>query len=328
MRYQQDLQVKLRDRLRKLMTARYSVAAHEIRLAVEWINGQPMLKSILSEAEGVEPDLEVKSWLDSIPQMQGQLSWTSGTEAGRAVLVRNLMLVIAEADKTGEGSNTLFQYAHGATWERNMNDGWRGMAEQVLAPLFDYLGEHVGDESSVLHVLERYVRRVEWFDREELHERFKDNTRNGEEVYNLDLQRFLFLEGNYITHAKPRSATGEADLIGELDTDDPLVCDGKIFDGGSRGKAYLAKGVNQVVQYAHDHQKTVAYLVIFNMSGQPLEMPTDGRSADWPRYLDLSGVRVYFVAVRALPPQATASKLGKASPYAITREQLINPDAE
>jgi hypothetical protein len=111
----------------------------------------------------------------------------------------------------------------------------------------------------VLYVLERYVRRVEWFDRDELHRRYREAVAAGhvgEDVYNLDLQRFLFIEGDYITYAKPRSASGEADVIGELDTDDPLVYDGKIFDGEGRGKSYLAMGFNQIIQYAQDHQGT------------------------------------------------------------------------
>ena len=83
MRYQQDLQVKLRDRLRKLMTANHIVAAHEVRLVVEWISRQPPLRSILTGGERAESDLDVTSWLASIPGMRGQLSWASSTEAGR-----------------------------------------------------------------------------------------------------------------------------------------------------------------------------------------------------------------------------------------------------
>jgi hypothetical protein len=209
----------------------------------------------------------------------------------------------------------------------NYADGWLFIVEQALTPLFDYLGDQVGDQSSVLHILTRYVARVEWFDRSDLYQRFEDNRPTGEEVYNLDLQRFLFLEGNYVTHAKARSASGEADLIGGLDTDDPLVCDGKIFDGGSRGPAYLAKGFNQVLQYAHDYGKTVAYLVIFNISGRAIEFPTDRKPDELPAFLDLSGVRVYFVSIRALPPATTASKIGKARPFTITRDALIDVDA-
>jgi hypothetical protein len=232
---------------------------------------------------------------------------------------------IADEERAGRGGEATLRYLF--AFNGDLNDQTRELAERVFAPLFDFLGECVGAESSVLYILERYVRRVEWFDRGGLHERFKADTRNGEEVYNLDLQRFLFLEGNYITYAKPRSASGEADVIGDLDTDDPLVCDGKIFDGDGRGKSYLGKGFNQIVQYAQDHQKNVAYLVVFNITGRSLQFPTDGTPGTWPPYIEMSGVRVYLVAVRALPPQATASKLGKASPFIATRDDLVNPDA-
>jgi hypothetical protein len=49
-----------------------------------------------------------------------------------------------------------------------------------------------------------------------------------------------------ITHTKARSASGEADVVGDVDTDDPLICEGKIFDGRSPGKSYFAKGLNRV----------------------------------------------------------------------------------
>ncbi|MGW0315126.1 hypothetical protein [Streptomyces flavidovirens] len=134
-----------------------------------------------------------------------------------------------------------------------------------------------------------YRTRIEWFDREEQYARFEADRANGEEVYNLDLQRFLFLEGDHITHAKPRSASGEADLIGDLDGRDPLVCDGKIFDGKGRGKGVLVKGLHQVVKYAHDYGQHTAYLVIYNISDKILELPTDGTPGAWPPYTELFG---------------------------------------
>ncbi|MBT2398827.1 hypothetical protein [Streptomyces sp. ISL-100] len=210
--------------------------------------------------------------------------------------------------------------------KRNIQDSWREFAEDILQPLFDFLSERVGAESSILHTLERYRTRIEWFDREELYTRFEADRANGEEVYNLDLQRFLFLEGDHITHAKPRSASGEADLIGDLDGRDPLVCDGKIFDGSSRGKGYLVKGVHQIIKYAHDYGQHTAYLVIYNITDKLLELPTDGTPGAWPPYTEISGVRVYFIHVRVLPPTATASKAGKATRVTLTHDDLTNPD--
>ncbi|MGW4294005.1 hypothetical protein ACWEH1_13245 [Micromonospora chersina] len=325
MRHQQDLQVALRERLRRLLTQEYSLAGHEVRLVVDWVKKQPALRAALAEAAQIEPNLDLDAFLSGLNNRD--LTWTSSTEEGRAVLSWRLMEHIADDDvKHGSDGRAVITMAF-ASGERNLNDGWRKFVEIGISPFFDYLSERVGEENSVLYALERYVRRVEWFDREELYARFQQDTRNGEEVYNLDLQRFLFLEGNYVTHAKPRSASGEADIIGAVDTDDALICDGKIFDAGSRSKHYLAKGYNQIVQYAQDYQKSVAYLVVFNISGRPLQFPTDEvKGVSFP-YIEMSGVRVYLVGVRALPPQATASKQGKATPVTMTREDLINPDA-
>ncbi|MDG4795393.1 hypothetical protein [Micromonospora sp. WMMD1082] len=310
--------------MRRILTQHYGFAGHEVRLVVDWVKKQPALRAALAEAEQIEPGLDFAAFLSRLQQRD--LSWKSTTEGGRAVLAWRLMKHIAEGDiKHGDKSTIVRQMAF-ASGERNINDGWRKFVELALAPFFDYMGERVGAESSVLYTLERYVRRVEWFDREELYARFQQDTRNGEEVYNLDLQRFLYLEGNYVTHAKPRSASGEADIIGEVDSDDALICDGKIFDAGSRGKNYLAKGYNQVIQYAQDYQKSVAYLVIFNISGRPLQFPADeSKGVSFP-YVDMAGVRVYLVGVRALPPRTTASKQGKASPVVVTVEDLVNPD--
>lgn len=324
MRYQEDLQVKLRERLRRLLTQDFTQAGHEVRLTVDWINRQPALRAVLAEADLVEPDLDFMGFEAGLPGGQ-RLSWTSRTEEGRAVLIWRLMQHIADDDRAGRGHDAIYPYS--SEFEGNLNDQVHELARVVIAPLFDFLAERIAAESSVLYILERYVRRVEWFDRDKLYARFDADRRNGEEIFNLDLQRFLFLEGDYVTYAKSRSASGEADVIGDLDTDDPLVCDGKVFDGGGRGRNYLAKGFNQIIQYAQDHQKNVAYLVIFNITGRPLEFATDGPPGASPPYIEMSGIRVYLVAVRALPPHTTASKLGKATPFTLTRDDLVNPDA-
>ncbi|MFD8931694.1 hypothetical protein [Streptomyces mirabilis] len=324
MKYQQRLQVAVRERLRKLMTAPFSSAGHEVHLAVTWINSQPALKGLLEEAARKELDLDREKFQTGLSR-SGRFSWPSRTEEGRASLVWELMQDIAKAE--AEDPEAGWRVASDYSPKNSLQDSWREFAEDILQPLFDFLSERVGAESSILHTLERYRTRIEWFDREELYARFEADRSNGEEVYNLDLQRFLFLEGDHITHAKPRSASGEADLIGDLDGHDPLVCDGKIFGGKGRGKGYLVKGLHQVVKYAHDYGQHTAYLVIYNISDKLLELPTDGTPEAWPPYTELSGVRVYFIHVRVLPPTTTASKAGKATRVTLTHADLTNPDA-
>ena len=203
---------------------------------------------------------------------------------------------------------------------------WRDLSERVLRPLFDYLSERVGEESSILYVLERYVHLVEWFDRKDLHEQAMRDPRKAEEVYDAHLRRFLFAENINMPFSQAKSASGESDVLTDLDTDDPLVCEVKLFDS-SRGKRHLASGVHQAISYASDYGKQVAYLVIINLSGKPLSLPSDDDAKLWPPRITVAGTRVYLIAVRALPPVASASKLGKPAPVTITRDDLVDPDA-
>jgi hypothetical protein len=127
--------------------------------------------------------------------------------------------------------------------------------------------------------------------------------------------------------SQARSASGESDLLSDLDSDDPLVCESKVFDGANRDKRHLASGVHQAIQYANDYSKDVAYLVVVNISGRPLALPTDGDPKQPPPYLDVAGVRVHLIAVRA-KPTASASKLGRPAPITVTRDNLVDPDAD
>jgi hypothetical protein len=153
------------------------------------------------------------------------------------------------------------------------------------------------------------------------------DTRNAEAVYDLDLRRFLFSEGINMPFSQAKSASGESDVLTDLDTDDPLVCELKIFDADNRGKRHLASGVHQAISYASDYCKQVAYLVIINISSRPLSLPSDDDPQFWPPRITVAGTRVYLIAVRALPPVAGASKLGKPAPVAITHDDLVDPDA-
>lgn len=322
MRYEQDLQVKLRERQRAILTAPTQTAAYEIRMVTAWIENQPLLRSILAEAHNEEPDLDVDEWLNRAFSIRGLIQdpWPSRTSGGRAVLIWKLMQTMSQPASDAEPIKLVWSVSG------TPNGEWREVAQFMLAPLFDYLTEQVGDQGSVLYTLARYVRRLEWFDQQDLHRRFeqaKAESKVGEEVYNTDLQRFLFLDGGYEVYAKARSASGEADLVGNLSTNDPLVMEGKLFDAGSHGRTYLADGFNQIYTYAKDHQKPCGYLVIFNNTKRLLELPHDGPADAWPPYIQAGGVRIYFVVLRALPDGHTASKRGRADPYTITREEFF-----
>jgi hypothetical protein len=318
-RYQEDLQVMLRDRLRRLMTTEHDTYAYEVALITEWMVKQPAIRALLEEIATEDAEISVDEWAAQIQTQRG-LFWPTTSEAGRANLVWRMLR------DTLPKTNPTWQLADGVSDQRNVNAMLRDFTERVVTPFFDFLGERIGAESSVLYLLERYVRRVEWFDRDTLYKVYDENTRQGERVYDIDLRRFLFDQGLNMPFSQSKSASGLSDVLGELDTDDPLVCEVKLFDAGNHGKRELAVGLNQVVNYAHDYGKGAGYLVVINLSGRPLELPHDGEGKTWPPFTEVGGVRVYLIAVRALPT-VSASKLGKANPVTVTRDELVDPDA-
>ena len=326
MRYQQDLQVHIHERLRRLMAADPEDASHEIKLVTDWIERQPALRGILAEAGQAEQDLDPQALLAALTNgSRTFFHWPSQTEEGRAFLIWQLMRRIA-AEDSNPGAAPRVAITYGFALSTNFSQAWRELAGRILRPLFDYLSERVGEESSILYVLERYVRHVEWFDRQALYDRVMEDTHNAEAVYNHDLRRFLFSEGINMPFTEAKSPSGESDVLTDLDTDDPLVCEVKIY-GEGRTKRSLAGGVHQAISYASDYGKQVAYLVIINLSGKPLNLPSDDDPKLWPPRITVVGTRVYLIAVRARPPIASASKLGKPTPVNVTHDDLVDPDA-
>jgi hypothetical protein len=309
------------------MVADCEDAGHETRLVAGWIEQQPTLRALLAEAEREEPGLDPDSLITALRAGRGGLRWPSQTEEGRAVLIWHLMQRIAADDLDGtDGPRIAINYARPvSSGGSNTTDMWREFAERILRPLFDYLDERIGAESSVLYTLERYIRRVEWFERDDLYQRYLADRQNGEAVYDLDLRKFLFSEGINMPFSQAQSASGLSDVLTDLDTNDPFIGEVKLFDADNHGKRELATGVNQATQYAQDWGKTTGYLVTINLSGRQLELPTDGPKGAWPPYLEVGGVRVYLITVRALPVP-TASRQGKPRPVSVTREDLVNPD--
>ncbi len=111
--------------------------------------------------------------------------------------------------------------------------------------------------------------------------------------------------------------------MADLEGDDPLTCEVKLFDGDSYGPSYLGKGLHQAVRYAEDYGKTDAYLVIYNLSERHLTLPTDDESKEWPPRLQVGHVTVFVVVVQARP-KASASKSGKTKTVRVTRDQLVS----
>jgi hypothetical protein len=321
--HQQDLQIKLRERLRRLLVADMDSWLPTLRLVRDFLQGDALLKALVEEARRSEPELDSDKWVQSLNGaggFGGGIDWPHRTEGGQVALIYRLIEQLADGELAEQ---TL--WSMGAS--NNINDSLRSSTEMLIAPLFDYLVERVGNQSSVLHALERYTRAVEWFDRDTLVQDYEKDPSRGETIFDRHLRRFLFNEGIDMPFSQAASPSGESDVLAQLHSEDPLVCELKLFDAQGRGKRHVATGVHQALLYAQDYGKSEAFLVVVNLSGRALEILGDGNGLSWPPYVDIGGVRTYIVVVRARR-LASASKSGPPSPIRLTRAELTDPDTE
>jgi len=318
MRFQQGLQIKLQEHYRRVNMAEGQSFGAEVRYLCEFIATTPALRLEMEVIQRSEPDFDPVAWLGgAVGQGRVGVTWPE-TSASR---LKGCWHVVRSWQDDNAWSRAAGLYFHGGG--REVSPRLRKAASEFVEPICHYLIERLGEASDVLYILERYCRRTAWFTRLELFEHYQNDTAHGEEIYDSDLRRFLFEEGIDFPYPKPRSASGEADLVANLENgDDPLICEVKLFDGGSYGRPYLAKGFNQAISYARDYGKHVAYLVIFNLTDKLLRLPSDGSVTEKPPRIEEGGVTVYLVEVHALPV-ASASTRGRAQTYEVTREQLV-----
>lgn len=315
MRYERDLQVKLQERYRRFYKADRNAFDQEAGYFRTFIQRSPALKAITETIATSDPEFDADEWVSEKFDYQGY-AWPE-TEEKRAKVVWRLI------NRWADGENIL-SLTRSFSSERNINASLRDMVEKTVEPFVEYLQEQIGSASEVLYMLERFTRRLEAFDQDELYEKYTKDTARGEALYDRYLRRFLFDQGIDYPFSQSKSASGEADVVSGLEGDDPLVCEVKLYDTGSCGIPYVAKGFSQAVSYAHDYGKNIAYLVVFNLSDQGIQLPTDEEPRPWPPRLHAEGVTVYMVVVHA-KPRPSASKRGKSSPRIVKRDELVQP---
>lgn len=315
MRFREGLQVRLQERYRRLYKSNMDTFDPNVRYFISWCYGNAALATVLHAIERSEPDLDPQEFWAGRERHGTEGNWPA-TEIGRAKVVLWQLREIASGNVNG------YMAAHLVSEERNLNDGIRAYVSDAVEPLIEYLQERLSSESDMLYVLERYRRRVLWFEQQRLWEAYQSDTSHGEAIYDADLRRYLFDQGIDFPYSQPASASGKADVVADIETDDPLACEVKLFDAGTYGASYLAKGLHQATRYAEDYGKDVCQLVIFNLSERQLELPSDEPDMGWPPRLHVSGITVFLVVVQAAPRKA-ASRSGKSAPMVIARADLV-----
>lgn len=317
MKYRQDLQVRLQERYRRLYKANINNANEQFQYFLAWIDAEPELHALVESIDRACPDFDSAAWYKTEGEQSRRGAFRLPPKEAE---MAKLVLWIVRRIATGEFSAVDVAWTFSS--ERNGNDALREFTTSHVEQLVEYLNERLIVGSDMLHLLERYARRVKWFEKERLRSEYDGDTRRGEKSLEKDLRRFLFDQGVDYPFTQAASPSGQADVLAGLDSDDPLTCEVKLFDDDRYNVAYLAKGLNQAVRYAEDYGKTEAQLVIFNLSSRSLQLPTDGELKSWPPRLHVANITVFLVVVD-IGARPSASKAGSAEPLAISRGDLV-----
>ncbi len=225
-------------------------------------------------------------------------------------------------ESAARNAETGWMVPDGFSHERNFDSQVRDFNDIAVEPLIDHLDERLSAETDLLYLFERYRRRVLWFEQERLWTEYSTDSSRGEAVYDGDLRQFLFEQGVDFPFSQVASPSGRADITLLDPTDQPLPLEVKLFDGGRYGISYIAKGLGQAFRYAEDYDQPDGYLVVFNLTVDAIELPTDDPAAGWPPRIQIEDRGVFIIVVQA-SPCASASSAGKQRVHSVQRSDLI-----
>ncbi len=194
--------------------------------------------------------------------------------------------------------------------------------EEYISPILYFFHDRLNKSNSVVYLLEKYKKRTEWFTKSQLYSAYKSSTKNYEKIFEDDLRLFLFEQGIDYPFSTPMSASGRADIIGEIETDDPLIVEIKIFD---RDKGYgaerIKEGFTQIVKYANDYNKDFGFLVVFNMDEVELNLIDSENGNLFPPSTTFNNKTFFVIVVNCLDGKS-ASKSGNIKEIEISMKNL------
>ncbi|MCH4824610.1 hypothetical protein ML462_15660 [Gramella lutea] len=197
------------------------------------------------------------------------------------------------------------------------------ICSDLILPFIQFIADSLENSNSIVYLLEKYKKRTEWFTSERLLNQYTIQTKNYEDSLEEDLRLFLFDQGIDYPFSTPKSKSGRADIVGNIDTSDPLIVEIKIFDREKKyGKNRIVEGFTQIRQYTENYNKTQGFLVVFNFDKAQINFELNDEQTFYPPLLTINNKNYYFVVVDVAGRKA-ASKIGKSDLITITKEDLI-----
>lgn len=312
-----NIRVNLQEWTNRMRKAEYSQFGYAFKFFMKNIEENPVISSLLEEAVTTFPinddDLK-KIWENNY------LDWNETIEIQdemhHAAISYQFMHYIFK--HLGSNVHQAFLTLTMFTAKRQTSDCIRIFIE----PIVYYLHDRLDDSNSTLHLILKYKKRVEWFTRRELLAKYVAAEKSYEQIFEDDLRLFLFDQGIEYPFSTPQSPSGRADVVGALESKDPVVIEIKFLDKNkSYGLNRLQGGVTQAVQYVTDYHKPFGFLVVFNLDETEYDFKLDGDETKTPRIQ--VGDKTIFLVLINLRDTVSASKQGKLKTISIERKDLI-----
>ena len=208
-------------------------------------------------------------------------------------------------------------------FDHRFEENLQAFLGRVITPIVNYLHESLDDVNTLLYLLEKYKLRVEWFIKDALKEKYRNApNKQYEQVFEDDIRLYLFDQGIDFPFSTPKSASGRADVVSLVNTEDPLVMEIKVIDSDKKyGKERIQSGFTQIVKYANDYHKNVGYLVVFNLDNVEIEIENKESDSKFPNRVMFNG-KAYYIIVINLNYDISASKQKDLKKITITLEDL------
>lgn len=196
--------------------------------------------------------------------------------------------------------------------------------EFFIEPIISLIQEKIEESNFVLYLLEKYKMRVEWFQKDALLRKYRSDSRNSEQVLEDDLRLYLFDQGIDYPFSNPKSASGRADIVGLIDTKNPLILEIKIYDSArTYKKDRIIDGFSQIVKYSNDYNKNVGFLVVYNLDNIEIEICSEQVDKTFPNRVTFNN-KVYYIVIVNLNNDVSASKTGTLKTAVVTTAELTS----
>jgi hypothetical protein len=315
-----DLRVNLQEWKSRL----YKASPEDFRQSLNFFLGKleasPGISSILVEL-AVEECLilsEIQNWMNNLGNVVSRMQMAP-FDSERLAAIHYYYLL--RDCKTQAAMNYLVRYVQ---TRNSPSERLNQFIETYVDPFVNYIHDQLDKGSSTLYLLEKYKRYCEWFRKDHLFNLYERSEGRQEAVLDKDLRLFLFEQGIDYPFSQPSSTSGSADIVGLLETEDPLVLEVKVFDlDRNYGRSRVIGGFHQIVSYSNDYNKPIGYLLIFNTDkSKYLEVVTTESGNKWPTRITFNGKIFFIIIIDIYPNKPSASVRGQIEKYTVHENEL------